>query len=152
MPEFDFKEKEEVMWNTLPALSCEAKTKRETKKTTDNVLKLVVNGHAFCSICSGKRLEFRKGNRILSMLTKNEYTHVQIFHGYYDKEKRPYIIKEFKGAVVAENGVKVSYPLMDVCTTELTYCIRMGETVDYFNPQPMESQKKYLNKRLKMCL
>jgi hypothetical protein len=144
---FDFREKEEFMWNKFPVLTNETQNKGK-----ENVLKLVVNGHAFYSICNGKCLEFRKGVRILGMLTKNAYTHVQIFHGYFDKNERPYIIKEFKGVVIAENGVKVSYPLMDVSTTELTYCIKLGETLEYFNPQPIENQKKYFKKRLNMCI
>jgi hypothetical protein len=85
------------------------------------------------------------------MLSTNAYTHVQIYHGYFDKEERPYIVKEFKGVVVAENGVNVSYPLMDVSTSELTYCIRLGEPLEYFNPQSIEKQQKYQKKRHKMC-
>jgi hypothetical protein len=140
----DFKEKEKNMWKNLPILHCDEQSKKK------KVLKLVVNGHAFYSIVrDGKCLELRQGSRIFNQLTKNAYTHVIIYHGYFDKDERPYIIKEFKGAVVADKGVDISYPLMDVCTPETTYCIRLGDIVEYFNPQTIEKQEKYLNSRLK---
>ena len=141
----DYQEKEKDMWENLDVLPC---TAVQNKKKS--VLKLVVHGHAFYSIVrDGKCLELRQGSRILNQLTKNAYSHVIIYHGYFDKEDRPYIVKEFKGAVIAENGVDISYPLMDVSTTEKTYCIRLGETEEYFNPQSLEKQEKYLNSRLK---
>jgi hypothetical protein len=140
----DYQEKEKNMWENLQVLPCSVVQKKK------NVLKLVVHGYAFYSIVrDGKCLELRQGSRIFNQLTKNAYTHVIIYHGYFDKEDRPYIVKEFKGAVIAENGVDISYPLMDVSTTEKTYCIRLGETEDYFNPQSLEKQEKYLNSRLK---
>lgn len=140
----DYKETEKNMWDNLPILPCAVMPKKK------DVLKLVVHGHAFYSIVrDGKCLELRQGSRIFNQLTKNTYTHVIIYHGYFDKDDRPYIVKEFKGTVVAENGVDISYPLMDVSTTKTTYCIRMGETVDYFNPHSVEKQEKYLNSRLK---
>jgi hypothetical protein len=140
----DYQEKEKKMWENLQVLPCTTVQKKK------NVLKLVVHGYAFYSIVrDGKCLELRQGSRIFNQLTKNAYTHVIIYHGYFDKEDRPYIVKEFKGAVIAENGVDISYPLMDVSTTEKTYCIRLGETEEYFNPQSLEKQEKYLNSRLK---
>jgi hypothetical protein len=140
----EYKETEKNMWDNLPILPCAVMPKKK------DVLKLVVHGHAFYSIVrDGKCLELRQGSRIFNQLTKNTYTHVIIYHGYFDKDDRPYIVKEFKGAVVAENGVDISYPLMDVSTTKTTYCIRLGETVDYFNPHSVEKQEKYLNSRLK---
>ena len=140
----DYQEKEKNMWENLQVLPCSVVQKKK------NVLKLVVHGYASYSIVrDGKCLELRQGSRIFNQLTKNAYTHVIIYHGYFDKEDRPYIVKEFKGAVIAENGVDISYPLMDVSTTEKTYCIRLGETKEYFNPQSLEKQEKYLNSRLK---
>lgn len=132
------------MWDNLPELPSAVQCQKK------NILKLVVHGHAFYSIVShGKCLELRQGKRIFNQLTKNGYTHVLIYHGYFDKDERPYILKEFKGVVVAENGVDISYPLMDIRTSDITYCIRLGETIEYFNPQSTEKQDKYLNSRLK---
>jgi len=141
----DYQEKEKDMWENLDVLPC---TAVQNKKKS--VLKLVVHGHAFYSIVrDGKCLELRQGSRIFNQLTKNAYSHVIIYHGYFEKEDRPYIVKKFEGAVVAPNGIDISYPLMDVSTTETTYCIRLGETEEYFNPQSLEKQEKYLNSRLK---
>lgn len=140
----DYKETEKRMWENLPIVACTDTSKK------DKELKLVVHGHAFYSIVrDGKCLELRQGSRIYKQLTKNAYTRVIIYHGYYTPEERPYIIKEYKGTVVADKGVDIEYPLMDIKTTDTTYCIRLGETLEYFNPQSTEKQNKYLNSRLK---
>ena len=81
------------------------------------------------------------------MLMKHEYTYVKICLGY--AKDRPYILKRYMGTVVAESGISITYPLMDVHTTNNTYCIGLGETVECYNPQAIETQNKYLQTRRK---
>lgn len=141
---FDYREKEAHMWN-LPALPIPLVGRKNV-----DVLKLVVHGYAFYSIVrDGKCIDFRVGEWMRKLLSKNVYARVVIYHGYFEPHDRPYIVKEFMGAVVIENGVKISYPLMDVLfTLDVTYGIKLGSTLEYFNPHAVERQNKFLKTRL----
>lgn len=139
---FDYLEKEAHVWD-LPMLP----SPLYHKTVCD--LKLVVHGYAFYSIVrDGKRIDFRVGDYIYNMLMKNAYTRVVIYHGYYKPPFRPYIVKEFMGAVVVDNGISISYPLMDVSTSGVTYGVKLGKTLEYFNPHSVEQQNEFLNSRL----
>lgn len=147
VPHYNYKEKEDYLWNYMPLLLSSVVSKNMS------TLKLSVHAHAFYSVVrDGKCLEFRAGDWIYNMLTKNVYDNVVLYHGYYKAHERPFVVKKFMGVVVAENGVNISYPLMDVTTSGVTFCIRLGDTLEYFNPHSVEQQNKFLNNRLNFII
>jgi len=59
---------------------------------------------------------------------------VMLYHAYFKAGERPYVEKKFEGCVVAHAGVHICYPRVLVESEHMTFCLRLGKTLSYFNP------------------
>ena len=118
---------EQCVWSSGSRLSC--------PEGPDYTLKLVLAAEQFYdTVCGYKTLEYRSAKKIVRMLLTNNVKRIMLYSAFAKVAVRPYILKKYEGCVKVGNGIRIKYPRVEVISKGLTYCIKLGDTLEYFNP------------------
>ena len=130
VPVNDYRTREEMIWSLGQKINMLAHH-TETKQT----LKLVLGGCEFYdTVCGVKNIEYRTSCDVIKKLLTQPVDSVVLYHAFSKSECRPYLRKKIEGCTLIANGVHVKYPRVEVRSTGLTIAIKLGETLEYFNP------------------
>jgi hypothetical protein len=107
--------------------------------TQEYTLKLVVGGSEFYdTVCGYKTIEYRTAPAVIHILVTKPVRSVILYHAYSKTHDRPYIHKVLERCVIVKEGVHIMYPRVEVQSDTVTYCLKLGKTLDYFNPHTNE--------------
>jgi hypothetical protein len=130
VPVDDYRAREHIIWSAGPKVKIPVHKSRSM-----HTLKLVLGGCEFYdTVCGVKNIEYRTSAGVITALLTKPVHSVILYHGYFKSESRPYVHKVLEGCVMLTNGVRVKYPRVEVESDVLTIAIKLGQTLEYFNP------------------